>query len=253
MKHRWVVFLSVVVANIVLVKFFWEGHPEIVMMIAPAIFGLVPLINKWIKERQPPRLLTVQEFGLQWPVLFLYGIVMIFVSLQFIGFIAVFVSGLLANSREQLIIAIGILSFVVFLFWGYPLFFISGRWMGRRSMLRLSIYKGMFGVLVTSILAVLVSVVLGLITIWYLPNHPLQSLPSVPFFEYAFFLVLILLPSLYGYWRGRRQIVGAYMGYLLNKTPDDIRNSIFDLAYEEVVRLQRETKETQGTDDSLRD
>ena len=66
-------------------------------------------------------------------------------------------------------------------------------------------------------------------------NEPFDTF-TVP--NVSLTLLLTALPSIYGYWRVRRRIVGAYMGYLLNRTTDTIRGEIFDLAFEEVAKQQ---------------
>ncbi|MBM3553592.1 MAG: hypothetical protein FJX45_18045 [Alphaproteobacteria bacterium] len=48
---------------------------------------------------------------------------------------------------------------------------------------------------------------------------------------------IILIPGLFGYWRGCRQRTNKYMDYLLSALPEETRNSIVDLAFDEVTRV----------------
>jgi len=48
---------------------------------------------------------------------------------------------------------------------------------------------------------------------------------------------MIVIPGLLGYWRGRRRRMTKYMDYLLSALPEETRNSIVDLAFDEVTRV----------------
>ena len=239
MLRRYVVFLSALLVNIVVIKVLWDTRRDLVTLIVPTVFALIPLVNSSFKERSATTLVPAKEYGLRLRFLVPYGICMIFSSIEFVGFVSAIVS-LTVQELTIRLKEITLVASILFLPLGYPWLYMSGRWMGRRSMLNMRTLVGMLGVVASSVLAVCLVLAFGEIA---QRSSNIDTGLKISFvYQFLSTLVLTLLPALYGYWRGRRQIVGAYMGYLLNKAPDTTRDAIFDLAYEEVVRHQSSAK-----------
>ena len=253
MLNPWVIYLIAVVINFFIVLILWEKHQALTGMLVTSILGLVPLINSTIKERKASTLVSVKGFGLRWRILVMFGTLMVFVSFQLVGIITGAIVGLVSAvknmSTPEAAELASVVIVVVVLFWGCPLLFLCGRWMGRRSMPQLSISKGIFGVFAATALAGVLSNALDFLATTLTADtgtmpgitYRMQELRSeIPIYILMpivlVVLVLITLPALFGYWRGRRQIIGAYMGYLLHKAPDKTRKTIVDLAYEETMQ-----------------
>lgn len=250
MLNPLVVYLFAVVIGFAIAFFTWDKDPSLAGLLFTAIIALVPIVNSKIKERIAPTLLSVKGFSLRWRNLVFYGAVIMFLSIQVVGIITgVIVASVGAVggvSPETGLVRL--ISLVTLAFWGFPLFLICGRWMGRRSMLQLSIPKGIFGVIAASVLAPVASEILDLLTVAIVADtsispgmrSSIEQFASKPLIvrvlDASIVSVFSILFSLFGYWRGRRQIIGAYMGYLLRKAPGKVRQTIVDLAYEETMQ-----------------
>jgi hypothetical protein len=66
-----------------------------------------------------------------------------------------------------------------------------------------------------------------------LHEKTVPALLAVVSYQFAFIAVMGLL----GFWRGRRQRTSKYMNYLLSALPEDTRNSLVDLAFDEVRKI----------------
>ena len=253
MLNPWAIYLLAVVISLIIVLIAPDKHQRLSETLAASILALAPLINSTIREREAPTLVTVKGFGLRWRILVLYGTLMVFVSLQVLGIItgAIIgeVSAVMYLSTPEAAELVPSVIVVVGLFWGCPFLFICGRWMGRRSMLQLSKSKGIFGVVAATVLAAVLSNILDFLAkaltahTGTLPGitYRMQELRSeIPYYILIPIVLVVLafatLPALFGYWRGRRQIIGAYMGYLLHKAPENTRETIVELAYEETMQ-----------------
>ena len=253
MLNPWAIHVSAVVICLVIVRIAWDKHQGLTTLLVSSILGLGPLINSTIRERKGPTLVNVKGFGLRWRILVLYGTLMVFVSLQLVGVVTGSILGLISAVMnlpiEKAAELTPLVILVVIILWGIPLFFTCGRWMGRRSMLQLSISRGIFGVFAATGLAIALTRIVDLLANTLMTGT--ETMPGVTYrmqeirseIPYFLFIPIVLvvtalatLPALLGYWRGRRQIIGAYMGYLLHKAPEETRKSIVDLAYEETLQ-----------------
>ena len=258
--HRWKTFFVAVVVNGVVVGLFWRDHLQLVLMITPAVFAGLPLVNTWIEERGNPTPVSVQGFGLQWRSLVLFGALMMFISVQLTGLVSLLLasrileftlgmfllqmpidrfSELEAGARQA---ALGVTSELVLVLWGCPLFFLIGRWMGRRSMVRVPTARRVLGVVYASAISVAVSSTAPLLALTGILGAEAPSRIAPEELSYMtvlssslVILLLVLVPALCGHWRGRRQVLGAYMVFLLTKVPESTRDVIVGLAYEEVT------------------
>ena len=127
--------------------------------------------------------------------------------------------------------------------WGVPLLYASGRLVGRRAVSDMPVYSGMVGVAVAGVLAILASLAMtGMIAGPALFNQLQEALRETgSYYTYLslsalYMSLLVLLPSLFGYVRGRRQSAGAYMNYVLNKVSLDARATIASIAHQEALK-----------------
>ena len=245
---KWVkyVYIGAIVFAGLTVYLLWENK-RLLGAIEPAILGLPFLIDLLSRERRKPGILRVEEFGWKWRNLVLGGALMTFLSLQLVGGVAgLIVSSVIeANPVVRLLgtTEIEVLETVVpivLLTWGLPMFYLSGRWIGRRARRAAAVRRGVLAVVGTSILAVLVSLVMTLALSSVLENALLQDITSGLatedlLLEALTTSALVASAMLLGYWRGRRQVSGTYLGYLLAKVRPEARQAIVTLAHDEAL------------------
>ena len=270
--HRWKTFFVAVVVNGIVVGLCWQRFPQLVMMIAPAVFASVPLINTWMEERRSPTPVSVQGFGLHERSLVLFGAIMMFVSVQFTVFVSQLISrrilqytlgifllrmpvdeqfsarfsGLETGAQQAQQAALAVATELVLVLWGCPLFFLVGRWMGRRSMAHVPMARRVLAVVCASAISVVASTMVALLTlsgalgVEYRATQEALSYMDV-LSSGTVVLLFVFVPALCGYWRGRRQVLGAYMGFLLTKVPQGTRDIIVELAYQEAAKSPAST------------
>jgi hypothetical protein len=99
------------------------------------------------------------------------------------------------------------------------------------------------GIMVVLSVVVLTSIAIKSIDFFFLTSATWQSLfgmektVSTLLLLMSGQLVLVLIPSLLGFWRGRREKTSRYMAYLLATLPQETQNSLLDLAYDEVTKI----------------
>lgn len=209
------------------------------------INGLFPIYIKLFNERITPKIKTLDQFCWQWKSLIIYGSLFIFVSLQLVGVVAGILVGLVMALAPLLAIFRNVQQMlpptivVTFVLWGVPLFYVSGRLIGRRTTPHVSMPKGMISVGVATVLAMIVSFGLNMLIVGDSELRQLNSkfleINSDNVFRILgvlFALLVVTPPVLYGYWRGRRQTVSAYMGYILSKLRANEQQTIVTLAYD---------------------
>jgi len=208
--------------------------------IATTIIGGVPYIreslDKYLATRTHPQgvpLVSLGRFALTPQRLILYGVLMLFSAMQ----LASAYGGIIASSFD--LTSGGVLNAIRFtsILVVFPVTFLIGRWVGRRSE-----SKGLLVILLIALIArvgasildfvltspeELVSLLSGLGEGSPLLLLVVQNIIGIP----LFFAIGAL-----GYWRGRHQRLGSYVGYLLRNVPESTRHAIVDLAFEEAKR-----------------
>jgi hypothetical protein len=209
-------------------------------------FGFIPVavfnkISDALERRDARRSLATDRptmihsfagFAISWPILLVYGALLLFAIAQvssglggFIGAaIAVAAAGppdawasnatAVANARGLLIVI------PLMLIGGY----LVGRWIGTRSA-RNGIAVILMSAAVASILTTLFDYFFQFLNI--LPEQPLAALRVIANFG------IFSLSGLVGYWRGERQKLSRYVQYLLSVLPNDSRDVVVELAFDE--------------------
>ena len=246
---RWIKYVyifSLVVASVT-VYFLWENK-RLLATIQPAIVGLPFLIDLLSRERRTPGILPVEEFGWKWRNLVICGAFLVFLALQLVGAVAglIVASVVEGNVVLSLLPAIEVdllqdVAPIAMLAWGLPIFYLSGRWTGRRARRAAAVRLGILTIVSASVLGVLVSVATTLVLSGVIENALLsqilneRGLPDF-FLEALWTSVLVASAMFLGYWRGRRQVSGTYLSYLLAKASAEARQKIVALAHDEAVR-----------------
>lgn len=236
------VALCILAANLLVIGF-GENRAFLVMGL---VNGLIPLIILWHRERRAT-VKTFDEFGWRWRLVIIYGTLLAFVSLQLASAVGGVLIGLLMVTPLRMFLLVqGLQELLVtaaLLLWGVPLLYVSGRLVGRRAASDMSIYSGVFSVAAASVCAILVSVVFNRVLAGPAFFGQIQDALRETGSYYTYLLLsvlvglsMVLLPSLCGYARGRRQGVGAYMNYVLNKVPLDSREVIVSIAHQEAAK-----------------
>lgn len=213
--------------------------------IVSALVGCVPFVREGLEKagsRAPaapsPSVLSLGRFGVPAARVVLYGTLMLVAVMQAAGVIGMLVSSIINNRLDFDGSAfVPTLSLVVYLT-VYPAAFLIGRWVGRRS--------ARYGLLSVFLIALLGRTLTTAIDALLVPGDfekILQtffgsgSMASNIAWQIISGTVLFSVVGALGYWRGRRQRLGSYLGYLLKNVPEPARLAIVDLAFEEADRV----------------
>ena len=260
-----------VLANIVVV-FTGDARSNSVMAL---VNGLIPLILIRIRERRG-RIKTIEGFGLQWTPLVLYGALTMYVSIQLsavMGGVMLAALGIpsvvlfwgqlqnklpheftgsvdyqLADLTKIIVASPEMVQWaatVSLVLLGSPLLYLAGRLMGRRGVSGMTLFGGGSAVCI----ALAVAFGTSFLTTWLISGSIyFETMSNIwiqgdvaqylgMFLAVMFIGAITLIPSFVGYWRGRLQVEGAYMVYVLAKLTPEGRDSIFGLAHDEARRL----------------
>jgi len=145
------------------------------------------------------------------------------------AFFAGITAAALGAAPDKLPVAITVISLLVV----WPAVFLLGRWVGRRS--------DAHGLLAIFLIALVART--GATLFDFAMNAgddilmALYGDGSTIALKLAVGVAVIFAIGAVGYWRGRRQRLGCYLGYLLRNVPDATQHAIVDLAFEEAGRV----------------
>lgn len=208
--------------------------------IATTIIGGIPYIRESLEKQLAARaqpqgiqVLSLGRFSLPPQRLILYGSLLVIAAMQFASGFGGLIVVMLDVEREKLPLAVmGPTLLVV-----YPTAFLVGRWVGRRS-----VGKGLLTIFLIALLA-RVAVTLGDfvllredLALFLTSSLGEGSVLSKVAKQVVSGVVLLFVLGALGYWRGTRQRLGSYLGYLLKNVPDSTRHAIVELAFEEAGR-----------------
>jgi uncharacterized membrane protein YtjA (UPF0391 family) len=123
--------------------------------------------------------------------------------------------------------------------------YLVGRWIGVRSQT-----KGLFVVLAVAFFVPFIDRVLALAFMSredlsaYFHSTNTTELLLVAIVEMG---VLIGVPAIFGYWRGRVVQLSRYLGYLVRALPEESQEALVDLASDEAKRLASNSASQSGT------
>jgi len=218
--------------------------PTVSSSIAATIIGGVPYIreslDKYITVRKHPeglRVVPLGRFALKPQRLVLYGALMLFAAIQFSSFFGGIIAAILEVTPEKMPTAIKASAFLIV----FPAAFLIGRWVGRRS-------EGN-GLLSIFLIAVLSRIAASLLD-WAALSHDelanflngqtdTEAISSALAMQIGGGIFIFVVLGALGYWRGRHQRLGSYLGYLLKNIPVSTRHAIVDLAFDEANRVER--------------
>jgi hypothetical protein len=178
----------------------------------------------------PKGVVSFEGFSLPWYQMLVYG-TLIFVALkQFGGFIGGFTAGFagVPSTGDSLLAIAIVIANLVAIVGVYAICF----WIGTRC--------DKYSYLVAIAVPFLGHVIGASIDFLSLSDTQFSNFfgqpKSASFFVQGviFGTLLVVIFALLGGWRGRRARLSAYLSYLLGILPADTRNTIVDLAYEEV-------------------
>ncbi len=215
--------------------------------------GIVPLLILAVGEWRAPAIKTLDEFFWKRHFCILCGALMVFASMRLVGVAAGVTLVALIQARAPFALMMGrqllpLLTAVMLLFLGVPLFYVSGRLMGRRSNMLVTMPKGLLDVSFAVLLGFLISEGFTLFFLgreeWSSQMQSTVEASAAPFLaSFSVGFLFVLIPPLLGYWRGRRQNIGVYTSYVIKRTPTDARILIAEFVHDKATDAVRQATE----------
>jgi hypothetical protein len=111
-----------------------------------------------------------------------------------------------------------------------------GRWIGTRCS-----RHGVVTMLLIAFLTAVGSIAMDVVLLTdetYLAAFDAERLaPSFLLSRIASITLIFLVPGLLGYWRGRKHRLSKYLHYLLGILPEETRDTVIDLAFDEAQKV----------------
>lgn len=241
MKNLFIAFFIVLLGAVITfaVLSVFEIQKEIAGTASGIFFGGISYVHQILEKRSlkpnisalPTTIVTLDGFGLSPIIMATYGTLILFAVGNVGSALGGIVAGILNLDESQVGPLIMLFSSIFVLYCAY----VVGRWIGSRCKTH--------GILVT-LVAVLCFRILGTtIDSNIISNENFQNLygeqMSFFFFLKQIFAALLILGgiALIGYWVGRKKRMSRYLSYLLRFIPDETRNDLLQLTYEEVKNM----------------
>jgi hypothetical protein len=169
--------------------------------------------------------LSFDGFGLSQQRLILYGTLILFATMNLVsGFAGVLIGMSGYKFEESGAIVKGLAAIIVF-----PTAFLVGRWIGRRSVSR--------GLVTVFLVAACARVATTLLDLALASSDEIIAFTGMAIWQQIVIgVVFLFLFGSWGYWRGKRQRLAAYLTYLLGRVSADTREAIVDLAFAEASK-----------------
>lgn len=195
--------------------------------IATAIIGGIPYLRDTLDKegllsaRKTGRtVLSFGGFGLPPQRLILNGTLILFGAMMLSSAFAGMVAGASGLEFEKAAGMIYAVTAVVVA----PTIFLVGRWVGRRSVSK--------GIAVILLICVIARTTVTLIDLTLLSSQEfVATYEGKAFWQLLAGVAFLFAVGCWGYWRGRRQRLAAYLTYLLGRVPTDKRETIVKLAF----------------------
>ena len=253
MKTITVSFLLIVALATILFLSVWGLTGSVDAAKGAAAFAVtaLPSVSSWLEQSEAKRSIipgykmairSIDGFSISLPVLVAVGtmiaLAILIIGNAFSSFVLESVRSVFSQAPElsdaekaALISLSGLANLPILLVGTYLL----GKWVSWRCARN--------GILAVVLIALLTAFLNRLTDFFILTPGEFQALfqrektiPNLaPFFLVQF--VSISVPGLLGFWRGRRERMSKYMGYLLSALPEETRNSLVDLAFDEVKKI----------------
>lgn len=241
MKHllvALVIALAFATGLYLVVAFILKGASALEISALP--LSGVPHIADLLERRQAKKSLapghetaipSLQGYAISWHFMALYGAIILFAVTQ----IGSGLGGLIAGAAlpfsetmsESAAAIILITSSIVAITGAYFL----GRWIGTRS--------GSFGILAVVVMVALASFVSRALDYMFLSPEEFELIfgfevsPLEIAIQYLIGVAILSAVGLIGYWRGRRRRLSKYLNYLFGILPQDTRQILVGLAFDE--------------------
>jgi hypothetical protein len=208
----------------------------------------LPGVSSWLehleakKSSSPDNKMAIRSFkgfSISLPIAVILGAIIAFAILNIGNFLSGLVVGALRTASQVsdetgkgALIRIAILAYLPVFMVG---FYLLGKWVSWRGA-----RNGLLAVILIALLTALLIKLLDFVVLppneWkdlYEQEKSVSSMLVVMLPQIAF----VAVPALIGFWRGRRHRTTKYMDYLLSALPEETRNSLVDLAYDEVTKI----------------
>ncbi len=179
----------------------------------------------------PKGVVTLQGFALPWYQMLVYGTLIFVAVKQFGGLLAGLAIGLAGISIQDGLFVVAVIANLVTAAGLY----LMGVWIGTRC--------SKYSFLVAIAMPFFGQIIGATIDFLILSESQFSNTFGQPK-SFGFFLtsvivstLLVVIFAVFGVWRGSRARLSAYLSYLLGNLPADTRNTIINLAYEEVKEL----------------
>jgi hypothetical protein len=188
---------------------------------------------------------SFKGFAIWWPLTIAYGTLIVFAVAEFVGGLTGLLAGALSaaltaeTNIEALASKMPNVVAILGLFIAAPIQALSGymfgRWVGMRG--------DRYGIVVVLVFAGLGAMLMRGLDYAFSPKSHYQIFfgrtKAIQFIllQTVVTFALFSLPGLLGYWRGRKYRPFKYMQYLLGVLPNDTREVLVDIAFEEAQKL----------------
>jgi hypothetical protein len=238
-------FVAVLASILFLSVWYLTANADAAKSAAAFAVAALPSVSAWLEQSEakqssiPGKKMAIRSFegfSMSLPVAVAVGTIVGVAILNIANFFAGFVAGMISStvataSATSAIMRISILgSFPVTLLG----FYLLGKWLSWRCS-----RNGIVAVVLVALLTAIANRLLELSVpgdAWqsiYQEERTALSLSVLALSQFAFLLVLCLL----GFWRGRRERMSRYVGYLLSALPAETQDSLVDLAFEEAKKI----------------
>jgi hypothetical protein len=239
-------FVAVLATILFLLVWYLTNSVEAARGAASFAVTALPSISSWLEQSEakqssiPGKRMAIRSFegfSISLPVAIAVGTIVGVAIVNIASFFSGFAAGMMrpeaasqapeVAERAKALAGANFANIPIFLVG----FYLLGRWLSRRS--RNAIFAVVLTALLTAIIIRLLDFLVASPEEWkayYQQERAVLSLLGAVFIQFA----AILVPSLLGFWRGRRERTSQYMGYLLSALPEDTQSSLVDLAFQEV-------------------
>ncbi|MDB5607517.1 MAG: hypothetical protein JWP25_4417 [Bradyrhizobium sp.] len=235
-------FVGVLASILFLVVLFLTGSVEAAKGGAAFTVAALPSVSSWLEQveakrsNNPGTKMTIRSFdGFAISLLAgvavgtIVGVAITNIASFFSGMVVGAIAAMLGRADQIELLRVGMIGNIPIVFIG---FYLLGRWLGSRSP-----RNGLFMVVLSVLLTAIAN---RLLEFLFVPPETWKSLYQVErnvlglLQTVSVQFAVTLVPTLVGFWRGRKMRTSKYMGYLLSALPEDTQNSLVDLAFEEV-------------------
>lgn len=239
-----IVLLGAVITFAILSVF--EIQKEIAGTASGIFFGGISYVHQILDKRSlkpnlsalPTSIVTLDKFGLAPVIMATYGVLILFAVGNVGGVLGAVVAATLNLDKSQIGPSIMLFSGIFVLYCAY----VVGHWIGSRCRTH--------GILVTLVVVLCFRILATTVDINLLSNEDFLSVYgeqiSFSFLLQQIFSGILIIggTALIGYWVGRKKRMSRYLSYLLRFIPNETRNDLLQLAYEEVKNMSEKEIET---------